>query len=220
VKLTRALLLFALVFCVAGLAQADSLGGGDGHVVMGGGPPGSPSCNSFQGTTNGAGAIVGGDCTVTGATATTIVFAILDANSNGGLSAESPLTSLFPSKGPMSEFNWTLNCVSGAIDECTLTAPQPPDTIGEKILFGFLDKLNLINDGDCSNDDFIFGIPAGCDITFSTPNQNQLFKGDSKFDVSPNGAPLANLAPEPGTLLLVAGGLLGLPFVRRRTAKR
>lgn len=226
-RVNRFLILVAAALLAALSAHADGV---DGHVVTSGGPGGSPSCTSFQSMTAPDGTITPsetlgtGECEVTGITATTIAFAILNGNSNGGLSESSPLTSIFPTTGTwgwLGQFNWTLNCTNGttpgAIDKCLLTAPTQPTGELWTLMEQWMTQAGIINDGDCDIDDFIFGIPVGCDITFTT-TLAQPFVGDVKYDASTNGSPLAPL-PEPGSLSLVLVGLAGLPILRRKFAR-
>jgi hypothetical protein len=204
------LLSLVLLFS-ASIVGADGI---DGHIRMGGGGGGSPSCNSFQGTTDGNG-LINGHCAVTGETVTTIEFAILDQNSNGGLSCSAP---------GLSAINWTASPVTTSVsngvtvDQCSFTAPT---TITQEAYLHsiFQDGSPKINDGDCDLDDFLLGIPVGCDVTFNTSIPKQLFAENSLFDVSANNTPLATLTPEPQSLSLLLLGLAGLPFVRRKVAR-
>jgi hypothetical protein len=209
VKFVRMLSVVALGLFVASIARADGL---DGHVLLGGGPGGSPSCNSFQASTNAQGLINAlsgnADCVVTGQTATIIQFAILDINSKGGLGCASSLT----------EIGWTLHLSNhlGGIDVCTLTAPTDGE---EESLSHFAGPLGHESDPpECDFENFAHGIPVGCDITFTTDNPNQPFVGNALFDVSADNTPLASL-PEPGSLSLLLSGLTGLVFLRRKFAQ-
>jgi hypothetical protein len=228
-----------LVVMLAGAVRGDSLP--DGHIVVGGGNGSSNSCNSFQGTTSVNGSI-DTDCFVPpGELATTITFAILDANTDGGLTVTSALTTIFPTTGPeawLDFLNWTEtgNCFGassaniGGIDSCTLTAPTMPTGQLFNQVEQALTNLGLINNGECISPwDFIFGIPGagvdgnsptkGCDILFNTPSDNsQNFADNVQYDISPNGTPLASLTPEPGVLCMLLIGLAGLALARRKFA--
>jgi hypothetical protein len=196
----------------ASIVGADAI---DGHIRMGGGGGGSPSCNSFQGTTDGSG-LINGHCAVTGETATTIEFAILDQNSNGGLSCGAP---------ELSAINWTGSPVTTSVsngvtvDQCSFTAPTTIAPGAYRFAISQDNGNPQINDGDCDLDDFLLGIPVGCDVIFNTSSPKQLFAENSLFDVSANNTPLATLTPEPESLSLLLLGLAGLPFVRRKLAR-
>jgi hypothetical protein len=233
-KLKNFLAVAGLVVLGAAAVHADSLG--DGRLVIGGTPGGDPppTCGSSQGTTDVNGGI-DSVCEVgAGQLITSITFAIPDADTNGGLTIVSPLTSDF--QGVLSFLDWTEtgNCDGssdnnpGGIDACTLNAPVLPTGEGVTELENLFTKLGLINDGDCDADDFIFGIPGageggnsptgnGCDISYNTNSDsaNQLFVGDAPFDLATNNLPLQSL-PEPSSLAMLLVGLAGIPFLRRR----
>jgi hypothetical protein len=197
----------AVLFAVAA-AQADSLG--DGRVGVQSAPPGDPppACGSLQFSASSVGSVLA-SCAITGDRVTSITIAVPESESSQpgqpeGLQVVSPLT--------LTELAWSESCDTGtvgavAVFECTLTAPQLP--AGAKIS----------NDGDCDVDDSTFGIPVGCDINFSTGKESSslFFADNATLDVSTNGAPLATITPEPGTISLFAlGVLMMLPGGLRR----
>jgi hypothetical protein len=236
---------FKFVFVVAavvlafGSAKADSLG--DGRVGVQPAPPGDPPppCSSFQFSADSTGAILS-SCTVTGALATSITIAVPASESNGGLQVFSSLTTNVTANLPsfitpgsplymfLSNFNWTEACGMGsvgsvAVDECTLTAPTEPTSPGATFFLNYLTSVGVINDGDCDADDFVFGVPAGCDInlTTATDSPTQLFDPSATLDLSTNGGSLDAFAtPEPASLILLLGGLTSFPFLRRRRYSR
>jgi hypothetical protein len=226
--LKRVLSVLAVTFVAlagATMAQADSTGG-DGHVVMGGGNPGSPTCTEFQGITGPNGSI-SSDCTVAAGTlATTIGFAVPDSFSNGGLSCSSDLTKI-----GWTESQSTLTIDGVLVDECSFTAPKKITWSAYLYAISQDNWAPFINDGDCDLDDFLLGIPGagvngskkGCDITFNTnANGTELFDGNAPFDVAPGNAagdfkPFA--VPEQGSLSLLLMGLSSLPFLRRKSAR-
>lgn len=212
VRFAKIASLLTLVLFSAGIVCADGM---DGHVRLAGGGGGSPSCDSFQATTDGSG-LINGHCAVTGETATTIEFAILDQNSNGGLSCSAPdLTSLNWTAGPV-----TTSVINGAaVDQCSFTAPTTISPGAYRLAVSQDNGNPRINDRDCDLDDFLLGIPVGCDVKFTTSISNQLFAENSLFDVSANNSPLATLTPEPESLSLLLLGLGVLPFVRRKFAR-
>jgi PEP-CTERM motif len=240
-KLVNALVVAALVLFTAGVVHADDLGGDSRIVIVPGDPPPLPSCGSIQVAADSGGAI-SADCTVTGsAPATSITFAVPAADTLGGLSCDSVLSD---------DLNWaaatsTATIGGVAVDECTFTAPTKPTTLGGLLAYlatpggsaaylyaatndpgagGFSTFNPLGNDGDCDADDFMFGIPVGCDLGFNTPgvitNPTQLFVPDALADLSTTGTSGLVAFPEPGTLALMLLGLGSLVFMRRRAVQR
>jgi hypothetical protein len=210
----------------AGVAQADGTGG-DGHVNMGGGGPGSPTCTQFQGVTGPTGSI-SSDCTVAkGTIATTIGFAVPDAFTEGGLSCSSNLTKI---GWTSASAQFTINGL--LVDECSFTAPTKI-TWSAYLYAISQDNWNpRINDGDCDLDDFLLGIPGaykdgngskGCDIEFSTnTNDTQLFGGNDPFDVAPGNTVddfKSFAVPEPASFSFLLVGLTCLRFLRRKAAR-
>jgi hypothetical protein len=242
-KLINALVVAALVLFTAGLVHADDISGGDSRIVIGTQPGGSPSCSSFQASADPSGVISNGsggpeDCiNDTGSPITTLTFAVQASSVLGGaLTCSSVLST---------NLNWSLSTTlidNGAVDECTLTAPTTPTTPAELaaylltpggagaylyaatndpgVKFEVFNPLG--NDGDCDADDLMFGIPAGCDVTFGNPGATgtQAFTAGAQFDVSPTGVAGLVAFPEPSTLVLMLVGLAFLPFVRRRALQQ
>jgi hypothetical protein len=231
-KLINALVVAALVLFTAGVVHADdTTDSGDSRVVISTTPPGSPPCAGFQGTTNSNGTITA-DCTVEGSTATTITFY---APTSDLMPAPGSSTPSLSCQSQLTDIGWT--AVSGtstldgqAISTCTFTAPT-------SISWSTYVYLALTgdpywgpptidySDGDCDLDDDLLGIPAGCDVVFSSPSgasssNGELFADDAPFGFSPTG-PTGEVAfPEPGSLAMLLVGLLPLAFLRRRAAQR
>lgn len=218
-KLFKILCLAALLAFGVNTALADS--GGDGQPKLGGAGPGSPDCGSFQATANSAGAI-NADCTVTGTMATTIFFAAPNAETSAnpnqlGLTCQAP---------QLLAIGWTQNAnvqttINGVlVDECSFTAPTTAtaqDIANANKLVG----SGAPDEPDCDWDDFILGIPVGCDITVTTAGNkpNQLFAPNASFDVAPTSPQLIPF-PEPGTLVLLVIGVGGLAIVQRKRARK
>lgn len=221
-KFLKMLPVVALMFFAASIVRAD-----DTQVHMGGGPGGSPPCGSNSASANNAGVLTA-DCLVTNATGaiTTFSFEVLDANTlnnglpNGGLTCDSQLSSIDGWTGTLAAHN------VGGVDICTLTAPTRVSLRTYMNLFLTGDPYtggptldSFRNDGDCDLDDFVLGIPVGCDIKISSAAGNAgLFVPGAPVGFSSNNNPLPAL-PEPGTLALVLIGLTGLPLLRRKLAR-
>lgn len=224
-KLFRVLSMVALLAFAVSVARADS--GGDGHPKLGGSGPGSPNCNSFQASTDADGGIDNLDCTVNTQTATTIVFAVPDA---GTITQGAPNGGLTCSASQLVAIGWTQNAnvqttVNGVLtDECSFTAPTASQITLKDIANAVLESA-LTPTGNstcqCNWNDFIFGIPVGCDITVTTAGDpsNQLFAPNTSFDVAPSTTALVPF-PEPGTIWLMLFGFAGLFFVQRKMARR
>jgi hypothetical protein len=214
VKFVRVLSITALMVFAVNTAQAD-----DTRVNMNGGPGGSPTCGSNTASANNAGLLTA-DCLVqdtahggTG-TVTTFSFEVADSNTiGGGLTCASNLSL---------NLGWTLTTQQvGGIDICTLTAPTTFDKHGpvEEYLDDLGDGHSKPNDTDCDPDDFVLGIPVGCDIKIdSATGGDGLFAPNTPVGFAAGGNPLPSL-PEPGTLALLVVGLTGLPLMRRKFAR-
>jgi hypothetical protein len=212
-------LIAVLLFLGVNAAFADD--GGDGQPKLGAGGPGSPDCSSFQGSADASGNI-NSECEVMTGTETTIIFAVPDAESSInpnylGLTCQAP---------QFLEVGWTLTqniqtTINGTlVDECTLTAPTeatPQDLANAAAMSG----SDPTDEPDCDWDDFILGIPAGCDITVTTQGNkpSQLFAPNASFDVAPSTQDLIPF-PEPGTLALTLLGLGALGLASRKYRAR
>jgi hypothetical protein len=179
---------------------------------------------------------------VTGANASSITVAVPvgETGTAPGLQVYSPLLTNVTSQVPawaqsfLAQFNWTESCPATPVTaggtsvfECILTAPtMPTDSVSAAIL-KLLTSLGVINDGDCDNDDFVFYIPVGCDIKFTTDaigglpgdTPDQLFSGNAQLGSTTNGSNNFMPFPEPGVISLLFVGLAALPFARRRMAR-
>jgi hypothetical protein len=215
VRFVRLFSIAALVLFAVGIVRAD-----DTRVNMNGGGGGSPACGSNVAAADGSGALTA-DCLVTNATGavTTFSFEVLDANTlsnglpNGGLTCASQLSSTDGWTGTLTAHN------VGGIDICTLTAPTTVSSAVIAALKALGDAYVGHNDGDCDLDDFVLGIPVGCDIKIdSATGSSGFFAPNTPVGFAVNGNQLPSL-PEPGTLALLLVGLTGLPLLRRKFAR-
>jgi hypothetical protein len=219
VKLVKVLSLVALLLAVANVVRAD-----DTRVVFDGGGGHSPDCGSATFQVNGAG-LLSADCSVTTATGpvTTFSFEVADSNTTGGgLTCQSNLVTVDGWSGPTAPIH-----NANGTDTCTFTAPT---SVTHKVRDNLKDigdpyhGGNTIedfhNDGDCDLNDFVLGIPVGCDVIFSNPSNgsNNLFVPDSLAGIFSDGNTAPSL-PEPGTLGLLLVGMTTLPFLRRKFAR-
>ncbi|MGD1211172.1 MAG: PEP-CTERM sorting domain-containing protein [Candidatus Acidiferrales bacterium] len=218
-KLLKVLGAVGLTLFAVGVVRADSTGG-DSRIVLGGGPGGSPSCSSFQASADSSGVIANGDCIVTGTTATVVAFATPAADVLGGaLTCSSNLTNI--GWNPSGTSQVTIGGI--LVDECLFTAPSSvSDATIDYLKYVIHDPYRGHNDGDCDLDDFVLGIPVGCDITSNTVSGatgTDLFAADAVFDVAPTTADFVTFTPEPGSLALLMLGLVTLPFLRRKVTQ-
>jgi hypothetical protein len=234
VKFWKMLSLVSLLLLAASIVRAD-----DTRLQNGGGPGGSPPCGSNEFSSNAEG-VINFDCLVTSTEAggTGMLFSFTDEapdSADGGvLNCSGPLVTI-------DGWTETQTVSPGGTDTCTLTAPtyvtkQVYDNIdiatGCNLRLPTCDPYvggptlsTFINDGDCDLDDFVLGIPVGCDLiidnfnVFNNPSSGTSpFAADTNLGVGANGTPLPPLT-EPGTLSLLLLGLGSLPFVRRKLAR-
>jgi|SRR5580693_4492734 hypothetical protein len=204
----------AVLFLASSVVRADGIG--DPRVNMGGGPGGSPTCGSNTGTTGSAG-LLSVDCIVVAAseggtgTVTKFAFEVADINTfSAGITCSSK---------NLIGWSFTSVNVSGGIDTCFATAPTTVSATTLAILKAMHDPFTGKNDGDCDADDFVLGIPVGCDIKITSLTGQDLFKVNAPVGFASNNDSLPSLLPEPGTVSLLMLGLTGLPFLRRKVAR-
>lgn len=231
-KLINALVVAALILFAANAVRADdTTDDGDSRVVIATTPPGSPPCTGFQGLTNSNGTI-SADCTVEGSTSTTFTFYVPTADL---LAAPGSATPSLSCQSDLQKIGWTAtsgSTVLGGVPVSTCTYTAPTSISGATYLYLLLSgdpyfgpPTKDYSDGDCDLDDDLLGIPAGCDVTFSSPkgastSNGEVFAADAYFGFSPTGASGEIPFPEPGSLALLLVGLLPLAFLRRRAAQR
>ncbi|HUO35923.1 MAG TPA: PEP-CTERM sorting domain-containing protein [Candidatus Acidoferrum sp.] len=236
-KLLKIVLVGVLLFWGVGTVKADSTSNetalsnaispyvgsgdnipenGDTLVNVNGRPAGSPSCDPTTATAGSDGSL-NYECVNDGTTLiTSITFEVLASNTTGGgLTCESELTWIGWTGPTTPSQNAT------GVDTCTFTAPAQGTFWNE--LGTALIPLGEGQANDCDLDDFLLGIPVGCDVSVTTttmPGQKQsLFVADALVGLAVNGNQLPVLTPEPGTLGLVLMGLVLVAF-RRRSALR
>lgn len=217
-KFVKVLSIAALVVIAGSTVRAD-----DTRVNMNGGPGGSPTCGSnlamVDGLSSSTPGVLTADCEVRavgdmGGQGEVFAFSFEVADSNtigGGLTCKSQLSA---------NLGWTLATQTvGGIDICSLTAPSSVSSTTKEFLRDLHDPYTGHNDHDCDFDDFVLGIPVGCDIKIdNTKGGFSPFVPGAPVGFASNGSPLPSL-PEPGTFALLLMGLTGLPLLRRKTAR-
>ena len=216
-KTGRILAVLASVFLAASAARAT--GSGDGRAgLSGGAPPGTPSCNDFQGSFDPAGLLSSPVACDLSVSTNTVGFAVPAALTNGGLSCD---LSFFTSLGWTATTGSFIASNGEKVDYCEATAPSPKNDPlaywNDELLYALgLPK----DDGKCDKWDFLLSAPAGCSIFTNTPIAADNFVGGASYDVSDSGVGgFEVFVPESGTVSLFILGLVGLPFFRRRFAR-
>ena len=206
----KAMAVAAVMLFASSVVGADGIG--DTHVSNGGGPGGSTPCGSIIAFADPVTGSLSADCENEGSTLlASITTSVLNSNTlpltMQGLTCTSNLTTI----------GWTeTNFTAGGVDSCTFTAPSETNATWIAIA---KDGSNGINDGDCDLDDFLVGIPHGCDFTSKTVT-GSFFKPGAPVGLSVNGIPSLITAPEPSSALLLLVGLgAGFPFLRRKLAR-
>jgi hypothetical protein len=220
VKFLKMIFVLALVVFASSIVRAD-----DTRVNMNGGPGGSPTCGSNIAIATGG--VLNADCEVKSIAdggageVFTFSFEVNDSDTiGGGLTCKSKLTTFDGWTGTLSAHN------PGGLDVCTVTAPTvvTMQTYINLMLLGdpYIGGPTLStfhNDHDCDLDDFVLGIPVGCDLKIdNTAGGTSLFVAGAQVGFASDGSPLPSL-PEPGTLALLLMGLTGLPMLRRKLAR-
>jgi hypothetical protein len=230
----------------AAVAHAD---GSDGRLGTKPIPPTDPPppCTSVQFMANGSGAITDGSaiCAVTAnTTEIDVIVPNTDLGSGGpNLQVYSSLTNDVPPTAVSIglalfgiNFNWTNSCANSpsqsvdvggvASQECILTAPAlPTNKLALSIINGFTNAGLIDSVNSCTES--IFFIAAGCNLDFTTgaignnpgDTPDQLLSPNASID-STNGDDTPPVPfPEPGSLVLLATGLAGMPLLRRKLAR-
>ena len=247
-KVSRFLCSIALVGLTVGMSAAVAhADGSDGRLGTKPIPPTDPPpCQSVQFMADANGAVVG-DSAICGVTADTTRIDVIVPNSDlGGVANLQIYSSLTQNVPPPLvalglavfgiNFNWTNSCANApsqsvdiggvASQECTLTAPQmPTNPVALAIINGFTNANQIDTVESCPES--IFFIAAGCALQFTTGAigniagdvQGQFLSPNAQID-STNGGDAPPLPfPEPGSLVLLATGLAGMPLLRRKLAR-
>ena len=247
-KVSRFLCSIALVGLTVGMSAAVAhADGSDGRLGTKPIPPTDPPpCQSVQFMADANGAVVG-DSAICGVTANTTVIDVIVPNSDlGGVANLQIYSSLTQDVPPPLvalglaafgiNFNWTNSCANSpsqsvdvggvASQECILTAPAlPTNKLALSIINGFTNAGLIDSVNSCTES--IFFIAAGCNLDFTTgaignnpgDTPDQLLSPNASID-STNGDDTPPVPfPEPGSLVLLATGLAGMPLLRRKLAR-
>jgi hypothetical protein len=248
-KVSRIFCTVALVGLSLGLSAAVAhADGSDGRLGTKPIPPTDPPppCTSVQFMADGSGAITDGSaiCAVTAnTTQIDVIVPNADLGAVANLQVYSSLTSDVPPPAVALglalfgiNFNWTNSCSNSpsqsvniggvASQECILTAPAiPSNFVAQKIIQSFTNGNQIDTIQSCTES--IFFIAAGCNLDFTTDaignnpadNGSQLLSPNAQVD-STNGDGNAPVPfPEPGSLVLLATGLAGMPLLRRKLSR-
>lgn len=228
----------------AAVAHAD---GSDGRLGTKPIPPTDPPpCQSVQFMADQNGAIVG-DSAICGVMVNTTQIDIIVPDTDlGGVANLQVYSSLTQNVPPPVvafglalfniNFNWSNSCANApsqsvdiggvASQECVLTAPQmPANQLALSIINGFTNGNKIDTVESCPES--IFFIAAGCALQFTTDSignlpgdvPGQFLSPNAQVDSTNGGNTPPMPFPEPGSLVLLATGLAGMPLLRRKLAR-
>jgi hypothetical protein len=214
----KAVAVAVVLLFASSIVRADGV---DPRPSLGGGPGHSPTCGSNTGST-GSG-LLALDCHVVsvsdGGTGPVTKFSFEVADIDTFSAGITCVSAAAPGQFPLIGWTITSTNVSGGIDTCLATAPTTVSDATKDLLKKMKEPYTGKNDGDCDSDDFVLGVPVGCDLLISSFTPQDLFVANKPVGFASNDDALPVL-PEPGTVSLLLVGLAGLPFVRRKFARQ